>query len=214
MPSGRRIRSFMTKESFGRPARPFRIAQVSLVAISCQESVSGTAVLHRAIVRRGSFVVGVTTAATIWMLTVLGLCFGGGQLRLGLVGAAIAVAIPTLLKHVELRMKQDRQGRLVIVAAVSRPDESEIRGVIETHGYTIASCGYLKEERSGLRKWTCDLHWRATPADTGTPDFLARLTAAQRIVRIVWTPRSRRHTLRRNGVIAPPRAAGRTGTTR
>src|SRR5579862_602199 len=28
-----------------------------------------------AIVRRGNFVVGVTTAATMWLLTVLGLCF-------------------------------------------------------------------------------------------------------------------------------------------
>ncbi len=35
-----------------------------------------------AIVRRDNFVVGVTTAATMWYLTVLGLCFGGGQIML------------------------------------------------------------------------------------------------------------------------------------
>lgn len=42
-----------------------------------------------AIVRRDNFVVGVTTAATMWFLTVIGLCFGGGQIGLGLVGAAL-----------------------------------------------------------------------------------------------------------------------------
>src|SRR5262245_61760234 len=37
-----------------------------------------------AILRRGSIVVGVTTAATLWYVTVMGLCFGGGQTALGL----------------------------------------------------------------------------------------------------------------------------------
>ena len=46
-----------------------------------------------AIVRRDNFVVGVTTAATIWFLTVIGLCFGGGQIALGLVGAALGILV-------------------------------------------------------------------------------------------------------------------------
>ncbi len=33
-----------------------------------------------AILRRGNLVVGVTTAATLWYVTVVGLCFGGGQI--------------------------------------------------------------------------------------------------------------------------------------
>src|SRR5262245_28607227 len=36
-----------------------------------------------AILRRGTVVTGVTTAATLWLATVLGLCFGGGQYALG-----------------------------------------------------------------------------------------------------------------------------------
>ena len=35
------------------------------------------------ILRRGDLVTGVTTAATLWVVTVIGLCFGGGQLALG-----------------------------------------------------------------------------------------------------------------------------------
>src|SRR5215467_11149288 len=51
-----------------------------------------------AIVRRNNFVGGVTTAATLWLLTVLGLCFGGGQVLLGLTGTGIAAVILTFLK--------------------------------------------------------------------------------------------------------------------
>lgn len=40
-----------------------------------------------AILRRGNYVVGVTTAATMWLVTVVGLCFGCGQVTLGLVNA-------------------------------------------------------------------------------------------------------------------------------
>ena len=46
-----------------------------------------------AILRRDNIVVGVTTAATLWFVTVIGLCFGGGQLWLGAIATALALAI-------------------------------------------------------------------------------------------------------------------------
>src|SRR6185437_15655189 len=57
-----------------------------------------------AILRKGNMVLGVTTAATLWFTTVMGLCFGGGQIGLG--AAALALALLTLwgLKAVEERM--------------------------------------------------------------------------------------------------------------
>ena len=42
-----------------------------------------------AIVRKSEMVVGVTTAATLWFATVVGLCLGGGQLILGSVSTVI-----------------------------------------------------------------------------------------------------------------------------
>src|SRR5277367_4296835 len=44
-----------------------------------------------AILRRGDLVTGVTTAATLWATTVIGLCLGGGQLGLGIGAALLAV---------------------------------------------------------------------------------------------------------------------------
>src|SRR5262245_3039929 len=43
-----------------------------------------------AILRKGDMILGVTTAATLWLTTVIGLCFGGGQYGLGLSALAIA----------------------------------------------------------------------------------------------------------------------------
>ncbi len=35
-----------------------------------------------------------TTAATIWFVTMIGPCFGGGQIALGLVGSATGIVTP------------------------------------------------------------------------------------------------------------------------
>src|SRR5262249_60606605 len=54
-----------------------------------------------AILRGPDGVIGVTTAATVWFVTVIGLCFGGGEIVLGLVGTAIALIVLSLLGRVE-----------------------------------------------------------------------------------------------------------------
>lgn len=44
-----------------------------------------------AIVKRPDLVHGVTTAATLWIVTVVGLCLGGGQIALGIALAALTL---------------------------------------------------------------------------------------------------------------------------
>src|SRR5262249_1681292 len=129
-----------------------------------------------AIERRDNFVVGVTTAATMWLLTVLGLCFGGGQVALGLTGTAIAVVVLVLLKPFEDRMRQDRQGRLVVVTTAAGPDENEIRSVIHADGFDVSSCGCVAEEDSGHWEWSYELVWRASASETRPPAFLRQLS--------------------------------------
>src|ERR1700732_4198620 len=53
-----------------------------------------------AIVRKDSLVHGLTTAATLWFITGLGLCFGGGQLALGMVGLALGFLVLAGIKRV------------------------------------------------------------------------------------------------------------------
>lgn len=59
------------------------------------------------ILRKGNMVRGITTAATLWFVTVMGLCFGGGQIGLGLAALILGVIILGGLKQVEKRIKQD-----------------------------------------------------------------------------------------------------------
>jgi putative Mg2+ transporter-C (MgtC) family protein len=144
-----------------------------------------------AIVRRDNFVVGVTTAATIWFLTVIGLCFGGGQVALGLVGALIGMFVLTGLKFIEERMQQDHQAKLLIVSAVSGPSKDEIRAILQNSGFQISSCAFSATQGVDSMELNCDLHWRARPYETKVPEAVHLLTARPGVIRVAWTPQAK-----------------------
>ncbi len=142
-----------------------------------------------AIVRRDNFVAGVTTAATIWFLTVLGLCFGGGQIGLGLAGAVIGISTLAGLKHLENHLSQDHQGTLRIAIKPAGPGEREIRGILQNDGFRIASCGF-RGSQTGERELVCELQWRARPGDTSRQEAIQRLMVRNGVTRIEWAPQA------------------------
>lgn len=173
----------------GRPSNSFvmnDLMRLPLGILSGMGFIGGGA-----IVRRDNFVVGVTTAATLWFLTVIGLCFGGGQIALGLVGAALALLVLTGLKFIEERMKQDRQGRLLVVSGAGGPDENEIRAILRNGDFRISSCAFTTAEAAGQRELTCELHWRARRDETKVPESVYRLAARTGVSRVSWTPQAR-----------------------
>jgi putative Mg2+ transporter-C (MgtC) family protein len=144
-----------------------------------------------AILRRGSLLVGVTTAATLWFLTVLGLCFGGGQVGLGLVGAALALIVLTGLRSLEGRLKEDRVARLTIVSAAAGPEDDQIRGALLTAGFRIGSCGFATADAGSDRQWTYRLRWRAPEKVNRIPDAVRELSQRRGVVRMEWSAEDR-----------------------
>src|SRR4029077_18327388 len=66
------------------------------------------------ILRRDNLVQGVTTAATLWFVTVIGLCLGGGQLVLGSTALGLGLVGLWGLKWVEEQLPQDRYSTLTL----------------------------------------------------------------------------------------------------
>jgi putative Mg2+ transporter-C (MgtC) family protein len=144
-----------------------------------------------AIVRRDNFVVGVTTAATIWFVTMIGLCFGGGQIALGVVGSALGILVLTLLKTVEDRMMQDHQGKLALVLDPSGPSENEIRATLAQVGVKVSSCGFAFSPQGQSTELNCDLHWRAAAGDNNVPEVIHGIAERPGVMRIAWTPQAK-----------------------
>jgi putative Mg2+ transporter-C (MgtC) family protein len=139
-----------------------------------------------AIIKKDELVVGVTTAATIWYVTMIGFCFGSGQLMLGLVGTAMGLAILTGLSWVENVLKQERRGRLLVTMKgdSGKTMEEDVRKIIGASGCAVVSWGVAYGE--GERTLRCEVQWHARRHETRPPKFLQELVDRAGTKRVVW----------------------------
>jgi putative Mg2+ transporter-C (MgtC) family protein len=141
-----------------------------------------------AIVRRGNLVLGVTTAATLWFVTVIGLCFGGGQLALGIVGLALGMIVLWLLKRVETAMPQDREASLLLESSHQGPGPDEVRLALLSEGFKIISMGVSYLEQGRIRKVRLQVRWRSRNPEPRQPTFLAAMAQHPGVLKARWQP--------------------------
>lgn len=137
-----------------------------------------------AIIRRDDLVVGVTTAATLWCATVIGLCFGGGQIGLGTAATAIGLAALWLLRRVEARLRQERTATLRVEYETGGVSENTIRRMLEAAGLRITG---VRSSVSGERREIAfDLLEYSLPHEFKNPAFYETLTAEKGILKVEW----------------------------
>ena len=139
-----------------------------------------------AILRRDNIVVGVTTAATLWLVTVVGLCFGGGQLGLGFVAMVLGILALQGLGWVETRLRQQIRSRLSIMVADDGPSENALRQRLSDAGLSIAGTRVILNRGQGYRELVFELWlWRLT-GDTTTPPIVTDLAAEAGVMKLRW----------------------------
>lgn len=102
-----------------------------------------------AALRCDGLVFGVTTAATLWFVTVIGLCFGDGQIALGLDGLVLGLIVVSGLRWVDYRMSQDQHATLSLTTDRDKPTQQEIFGTVQRAGYKIkvSSVAYINQSQ-------------------------------------------------------------------
>jgi putative Mg2+ transporter-C (MgtC) family protein len=141
-----------------------------------------------AILRRDSLVLGVTTAATLWFVTVMGLCFGGGQIELGCTACALGLVVLWGLKRVEARLPQDHQATLCLIAAENGPAAEELRQIVSQSGFQIASIGVSRDQEHQRHEFSCEVRWRDRTTESRPPQFLEQLARSPGVIKLKWTP--------------------------
>jgi putative Mg2+ transporter-C (MgtC) family protein len=141
-----------------------------------------------AILRRGSAIVGVTTAATLWFVTVMGLCFGGGQLVLGAAMLGIGLGVLWVLKWIERHIVEDRTAVLRLRTTADGPSEETIRKLLGGAGFRVEACAIGYAERARLHRFRYELRWRATRRDTHVPTAFDELAQMPGVRRVEWSP--------------------------
>lgn len=112
-----------------------------------------------AILKRGDLVTGVTTAATLWVITVIGLCLGGGQLVLGMVTTALGVATLWVLKWVDVRIPRQHRATLVIDTPEPSATRAHVVELLAGAGYTVDFRGQHRERPDSLTHVRFEIRW-------------------------------------------------------
>jgi putative Mg2+ transporter-C (MgtC) family protein len=142
-----------------------------------------------AIVKRGDAVLGVTTAATMWLMTVVGLCFGAGQSALGAGATAVAFGLLWGLRWIDRRMPRKFRARATVAARRDGLSEAELRRRLEAAGQRIVSWSVTYEDAARRYEARAELEWRGYDADRGRePAFLKTLAEDPAVLRAQWRP--------------------------
>jgi putative Mg2+ transporter-C (MgtC) family protein len=141
-----------------------------------------------AILRRGDLTLGVTTAATIWFVTVMGLCFGGGQLGLGLAGFALGFLVLTGMKKVEILLPRRHSGMIEITVAPDGPAPHEIVALLSQGGLSVTEPTVSVENSPGANRiYGWHVKWKGSHQDAELPPAVQELSARPEIRRLGFT---------------------------
>src|SRR5215471_16004134 len=137
-----------------------------------------------AILRRDDVVIGVTTAATLWFVTVIGLCFGGGQIALGLAGLVLGFLTLWGLELIEERLERDHRADLTIETDVDGPSEESIQRRLARVGLKASSCHVTLSGRR--RELAFVVSGRRADTEMNAPEFLTDFARQPGVLRLEW----------------------------
>jgi putative Mg2+ transporter-C (MgtC) family protein len=139
-----------------------------------------------AILRRDNLVVGVTTAATLWFVTVMGLCFGAGHFGLGF--AALGIGFVTLvgLKWLERHLELERNAMLTIVVGQNKTTENEIAKPFVDAGYKIKFSSVTYDSFGKIMQVDGNVRWRGQIGESCPPEFLKQLAERHHFEKLEW----------------------------
>jgi putative Mg2+ transporter-C (MgtC) family protein len=141
-----------------------------------------------AVLRRKDTVIGITTAATLWFVTVVGLCFGSGQILLGMVGTGLALLVLEGFWWVDRTLRQDRHAMLITIVDANGPSQDEIGLILKAAGFWIATCAITYSQPTHRRKIQCEVRWHGSLMDFQPPKFLEQLIERPGVRKVQWRP--------------------------
>jgi putative Mg2+ transporter-C (MgtC) family protein len=139
-----------------------------------------------AIVRKSELVLGITTAATIWFSTVIGLCLGGGQIILGSVSAVIGYIILWGLRWFEKRIERYQMAELRISLAHDSLTPQQLRKRLEAEKFRIKSFSVTHLVSMNRKKFDLELRWPSAHGSAEIPPVLAELEQLPGLIEIEW----------------------------
>ncbi|HEY5381056.1 MAG TPA: MgtC/SapB family protein [Acidobacteriaceae bacterium] len=171
----------------GRPGNSFVMNDLMRLPLGILSGIGfiGAGVIFK---RDNQLTTGVTTAATLWYVTVLGLLFGGGQLRTGCVAAVLAIVILWGLQRIESLLPREHHGDLTLTLDAAAPSEEDLRRHILAAGCNFSRWSPIYNPAATLSSLQCTVHWRERAfVSPHTPAAIAALRTLPGVRSVSWS---------------------------
>jgi putative Mg2+ transporter-C (MgtC) family protein len=139
-----------------------------------------------AIIKKDDMVLGVTTAATLWFSTVVGLCLGGGQLILGSVSAVLGYLALTAMRFLERRIEEYQPATLVLVTTEFAVAPAQLKSRLEAAHFRIKSLSVDHSPAHQRQSIRCDVRWPARKGAAELPGILQELEHTPGLLHLSW----------------------------
>jgi putative Mg2+ transporter-C (MgtC) family protein len=166
----------------GRPADSYVMMDIMRLPLGI---LSGIGFIGAgAILKRDDLVVGLTTAATLWFVTVMGLCFGSGQVSLGLTAFALGFLVLAGFRRIEMAIPREHRGELSVTLSPAAQDR-EIEILLRSAGLRVTNraLDLIPNER-GSKTVTWLLRWTGQRDESDPPAIVRELEKQRGIKRL------------------------------
>jgi putative Mg2+ transporter-C (MgtC) family protein len=139
-----------------------------------------------AIVRKDEMVLGVTTAATMWFATVVGLCLGGGQIILGSTATIIGFLVLWGLRLGERNLEIQQRGVLTITSDGGNLSAQSLSHMLSSDRIQVKATSVLYEGGERRNRFRFEVRWRSRES-ADVPDIFERLRQLHGVVSCEWS---------------------------
>lgn len=178
------IQMNLLMQSNGKPPNSYAVMDVMRLPLGILTGVGFIGA--GAIIRKNELVVGLTTAATLWFATVVGLCLGGGQIVLGSVSTILGFAVLWGLRSFEKRIELYQTGELKIIIAEDRLSAHELRDRLENAHFRVKSLSVAHCMREHRKTIGCELRWPAARGNAEVPHIVVELEQLPGMIELEW----------------------------
>jgi putative Mg2+ transporter-C (MgtC) family protein len=138
-----------------------------------------------AIVRKGELVLGITTAATMWFATVVGLCLGGGQLVLGATATIIGFLVLWALRFGENQLETHQRGVITIIGHGEDVSAQTLSLVLGSGQMHIKSTSALYDGSECRSRFRFEVRWQ-TSHRADMPEAIEQLRRLPGVISCEW----------------------------
>lgn len=139
------------------------------------------------IVRQGSMVRGLTTAALLWYVTMLGLAFGSGYLLLGSIGLVLAAVALFTLPMVEKRIKNDWYSTLQVTLGSDGREAAEVARIVRSFDVQVQDWELDYDIANRQKTVRCDVKLKYSILFETSERIAAHFAALPDVRRVCWS---------------------------